>query len=187
MHLDSLIRQKPGEKIIHVLRRDPITFVPRILMFLALVVLPVILYALLAPQFSGLDARVAWRAFSVIAASIYFLSVLLFFYASFIVFYLDISIVTDDRIIEVEQFGLFSRRTSEFDLVHVQDVTTDVHGLFASLFNYGNVIAKTASITADLIFYNVSNPNKIREDIVHLSELDKQKPHPETPQVSHHI
>ena len=43
-HLSDIIKQKSYENIIYVLRRHPITFIPQILFFLILAIIPIILY-----------------------------------------------------------------------------------------------------------------------------------------------
>ena len=98
----------------------------------------------------------------------------LFFFVRFIDYYLDLWIITNDRIVDIEQHNLFSRSVTELDLFRIQDVTADMHGFFATIFNYGNVLVKTASSNTHIIFYNVSQPNRIREHLIHLSEEDRK-------------
>jgi len=96
------------------------------------------------------------------------------FFTQFIDYYLDLWVVTNDRIIDIEQFGLFSRITSELDLFRIQDVSSDITGLFSTMFNYGDVIVKTASNNQSIIFRNVSDPNTIRENLIKLSHEDRK-------------
>jgi membrane protein YdbS with pleckstrin-like domain len=139
--------------------------------------IPVAVYFLFANLFTDLFANETIFTLAVLLASVYYLSIFLFFYAQFVVFYLDIWIVTNDRIIDVYQHGLFARTISEFDLYRIQDVTVEIKGLFASLFNYGNVNIKTASGNANITFYNIPNPNEVRETLVELAEDDRKFHH----------
>ena len=59
--------------------------------------------------------------------------------------------MTNDRIVDIEQHGLFSRTISEVDLFRIQDVTVDIHGIIATLLNYGNLTVKTASDNIHII------------------------------------
>lgn len=174
MDIRHLIRQKSYEHVRYVLRRHPFTFLPYIALLLILLVLPIIVYFLLentVPQvFSG--ERIYTTL--VLVASVYYLSVCLFFFAHFVDYYLDMWIVTNDRIVDIEQFGLLSRTISELDLFRVQDVTTDVHGFFATFLNYGDVSVKTASENIDIVFRQVPNPNHIRHELLRLSDEDKK-------------
>ena len=179
MHLDSLIHQKSYEKINYILRRHPLTFLPQIGLFLILLSMPIFIYFIITSGFPTLLNSDKLYTATIIAASIYYLSVYLFFFMHFIDYYLDIWIVTNDRIVDVEQFGLFSRTISELDLFRIQDVTTDVHGFFPTFFNYGDVSVKTASQNLDIVFRSVSNPNHIRQQLLHLADTDRKYHYPE--------
>lgn len=174
MHLANLIHQKSYEKINHILRRHPLTFLPQIGLFLLLLALPILIYLITTSNFSTLLTNDKLYAAAVLAASIYYLSVYLFFFMHFIDYYLDIWIVTNDRIVDVEQFGLFSRTISELDLFRVQDVTTDIHGFFPTIFNYGDVSVKTASPNLDIIFRAVPQPNHVRQQLLQLANMDRK-------------
>ncbi|MBP9761072.1 MAG: PH domain-containing protein [Candidatus Magasanikbacteria bacterium] len=174
MTVSHLINQKPYERVVHVLRRDAITFIPTLLLFAILLIIPLAIYTMidgLFPLFFMQDTR---YALGILAISLYYLSILLFFFHQFIIFYLDMWVVTNDRIIDVEQLGLFSRTISEIDLFRIQDVTADVHGVFATLFRYGTVTVKTASNNSNIIFFDIPKPNEIREELIHLSHEDRK-------------
>ncbi|OGH78624.1 MAG: hypothetical protein A2469_02605 [Candidatus Magasanikbacteria bacterium RIFOXYC2_FULL_40_16] len=172
MNVAYIIKQKSYEKVKYVLRRHPFTFVPYILIFIAALVVPALVYLMIKNIYPGLFSNEALYTAGVLSASIYYLSVLLLGYGNFIDFYLDVWIVTNDRIVDIEQFGLFSRTISELDLFRIQDVTTDTHGFFATIFKYGNVTVKTASTNLSLVFRNVPDPNEIRRDLLNLAHED---------------
>lgn len=75
---------------------------------------------------------------------IYLMAVLLFAFFSWMDYYLDMWIVTEKRIIDVEQRGLFSREVSEIPIASVQDVTVDVHGLVQTVLGFGTIKIQTA-------------------------------------------
>jgi len=174
MHLSALIKQKSYEHIEYVLRRHWITFVPKILLFLILLAIPVALYALVANLFPNLLTHPLWFPVLVLCASAFLLSVYLFFFMHFIDFYLDQWIVTNDRVVDIEQFGLFARTISELDLYSIQDVTTDVHGVFPTIFNYGDVTVKTASTNVNIVFRDIPNPNEVRRVLIELADKDRK-------------
>ncbi len=179
MQVAHLIKQKAYEKIEYLLRRHPITFIPIGALFLVLSSVPVVLYFLAENIFPDFIHGAIIFPLAVLLASIYYLSIYLFFYAQFIDFYLDLWIVTNDRIVDIEQHGLFSRTISEVDLYRVQDVTVEVHGIIATLFKYGNITVKTASSNINIIFYNVHKPNEVRQALIQLSEDDRKHHHAE--------
>lgn len=172
MNISHLIKQKSYEKVKYILRRHPITFVPQLLLFIVALVVPALVYLMIANIYPDIFNNRPLFATGVLSGSIYYLSVLLFGYGSFIDFYLDVWIVTNDRIVDIEQFGLFSRTISELDLFRIQDVTTDTSGFFATIFKYGDVTVKTASTNMSLIFKSIPNPNKIRMELLDLAHED---------------
>lgn len=174
MILASLIKQKSYEKVVYKLHRHPITFVPIVLLFLILMLIPGVVYFMINNLYPALLQGQTLFPLTILSASIFYLSIYLFFYAQFIDFYLDIWIVTNDRIVDIEQHGLFSRSISELDLFRIQDVTTEVHGIFPSLFRYGDVYVKTASANVNIVFRNVPNPNKVRENLIQLADADRR-------------
>lgn len=178
MDVSHLIKQKSYERIEYVLRRHPFTFVGKLLLFLILFLVPVVVYWLLTTIFPAVVNNDTLYVIGVLLGSLYYLGILLFFYEQFIVFYLDMWVVTNDRIVDVEQLGLFSRTTSELDLFRIQDVTADVHGFFATLLDYGTLSIKTASNNVHIVFYDIAHPNKIREELIQLSHEDRKHHYP---------
>jgi membrane protein YdbS with pleckstrin-like domain len=174
MQLTHIIKQKAYETIAYKLHRHPITFFPIIFLFLVLMGVPFGVYFVINDLFPVVIAGPIIYPIGVLLASAYFLSVYLLFYVRFIDYYLDLWIVTNDRIIDIEQHGLFTRTVTEIDLFRIQDVTVEIHGVFATLFNYGNVTVQTASSTQHIVFYNVSDPNEIRRELVSLSDEDRK-------------
>ena len=69
------------------------------------------------------------------------LTFLFYFWADY---YLDMWIITTERIIDINQLGLFSREISEIPLRHVQDVTIEVHGIIETFLKFGTIKIQTA-------------------------------------------
>ncbi len=175
MDIKHLIKQKEYERIEHILRRHVVTFFPEVFLFVVLSSIPVVLWFLAQALFPLLFSHPAWFPIFVLGLSAYSLGVFVIFFTQFIDFYLDLWVVTNDRIVDVEQFGLFARTISEVDLFRLQDVTTDIHGFFPTIFKYGDVVVKTASDNKSIVFKNVYRPNHIREDLIRLSHQDRKK------------
>ena len=88
-------------------------------------------------------------------------------------FFLDVWVLTDQRVIAIEQKGLFARTVSEFDLSRIQDVTIEVHGIIPTMFNYGNLIARTASEHESFIFKQVGRPHEIKDALIQASTAQR--------------
>lgn len=174
MTLENIFHIKPYEKTIYVLRRHYITFVPYILIFIILMLVPIALYWLVGGMFPNFFNGAVAYPLSVLFASIYYLSLYLFFFSYFVEFYLDMWIITNDRLVDIKQISLFARTIAEVDLYQIQDVSSDVRGFFPSLFNYGNVTLQTAGPVPKFILYNVHRPHALRQALIELSSEDKK-------------
>ena len=93
------------------------------------------------------------------------LVVFIWFFAFFIWidYWFDIWIITDQRIVNVEQRGLFVREISELNLPKVQDVTSEVVGIIPSILNFGDVFVQTAGEQERFVFHQVPDPNRIKD------------------------
>ena len=174
MHIPDLLHQKSYEQVRYVLRRHPLTFVPNAIMFIILLALPFGVAVMLKTQYPELLAGDVARTILILSASGYLLLVYIFFFFQFVDYYLDMWIVTNDRIIDIEQLGLFNRTISELDLFRIQDVTSEVKGIFATFFDYGNVSIKTASQNLDIVFHDIPHPNIIRKTLIDLANEDRK-------------
>ncbi|HSD11997.1 MAG TPA: PH domain-containing protein, partial [Patescibacteria group bacterium] len=111
----------------------------------------------------------------VLMTSAYYLMLWVFFITKFIDYYLDVYLVTSDRVLDVSQQGMFSRTVAELDLARVQDVTSEVKGVLRSLLNFGNVYIQTAGEKENFVFEDVSHPDDIRKRLLELVEADRKR------------
>jgi membrane protein YdbS with pleckstrin-like domain len=174
MRLERFIKQKSYEKVIYVLRRHPITFIPTAALFIALFAIPLVLYVLIKPIYTDFFSAEQIYPLLVLGTSVYYLSIYLFFYGHFIDFYLDFWIVTNDRIIDNEQHGLFHHTTTELELHNIQDVTSQTKGIIGTFFKFGDVTIKTSSVTTSIVFRQIAQPAKIREALIQLADADRK-------------
>lgn len=109
------------------------------------------------------------------AKSFFMLSVWIYCFLVWIDYYFDVWIITSDRIINVEQKGLFTRRVSELRYQKIQDVTTEVVGFLPTIINYGDVRVQTAAEEREFIFRTVSDPYGIKNTIMSLQKQNEKK------------
>jgi uncharacterized membrane protein YdbT with pleckstrin-like domain len=167
----------PGEKIIKVIRKDFFILFKKFLLSAALIVLPaLVVFMILSLYPNLLDGPVSYPLI-VLTVSGYGLFVWLFSFFSFIDYYLDIWLITSERIIDVRQEGFFSRVVSELKLSQIQDVTSELHGVFQFVFKYGDVHVQTAGKTQRFVFDDIAHPERVRDIIIKLSEQKKHEKH----------
>lgn len=179
----NLPNKLPNEKIVKVLRRDIFILFKKVLFFILLIILPLLFfYIVIISLYPNLFYNQISYALFALIVSFYYLFIWLFFLFSFIDYYLDVWIITNERIIDIQQRGFFSRVISEQKLYRVQDITSEVHGFFPTIFKYGNVYIQTAGTKQRFFFHEIPNPEGVRNTIVKLMEKSKKMHH-----TTHHL
>jgi uncharacterized membrane protein YdbT with pleckstrin-like domain len=173
LELNQLIRPRPGETTVFFLRRHPIIFLGELVYVALLAAVPVGIGLMLVRLWPNLLAGPMTRPAIILLASAYYLVVWLFFIGYFVDYYLDAWVLTTERIINVEQNGLFSRTISELDLSRTQDVTSEVKGILPSVFGFGYVYVQTAGERERFVFEQVPHPHEVRKRILELVEADQ--------------
>jgi membrane protein YdbS with pleckstrin-like domain len=168
-----LPNQEPGEKIIRILRRDIFILFKKVIFAFILFVLPFVFLALMIAIYPELMSGEISSVLILLAVSAYYLFAWLFFFFMFIDYYLDVSIITNERIIDIDQNGFFSRTIAEQRLERVQDVTSEVKGVMPTVFRYGDVFVQTASETQRFDFREIPEPDAVRDMIIKLVEESK--------------
>lgn len=175
IHLDHLPGTLPGEKTLALLRRHWVTMFSLIVSLCIVVLLPfiaIIGLQLLNPEFFSDPIRLTLFA---LGGSIFFLFALLFLYQNYIDYYLDMWIVTDHRILDMEQNGLFARTVSELRLDRIQDVTAEIKGFIRTMFDFGYVYIQTAGEKERFVFEDVTHPNQVAKMILDLADTSRRE------------
>lgn len=80
-------------------------------------------------------------------------------------YYLDVLIITDKRIFDIEQHGLFRRTSSSFRLDKIQNATIIQKGIIQTLLDFGTLRLETAGEREDFIATHISKPYEIKRYI----------------------
>jgi len=174
MTLGRLIERKPYETQIIALRRHWITMLKRVVAYGVLAAIPFGMAVFLRENFPEILASTIGYPALVLAASAYELGMWLLLFTMFLDYELDMWVVTNDRLVNIEQHGLFARTIAELDLWRVQDVTSDVRGVFPTAFNYGNVYVQTAGARERFALEQVPDPHEVRKLILDMADLDRK-------------
>jgi membrane protein YdbS with pleckstrin-like domain len=165
---------KDGEKIILLLRRHIFIILYKIAFWGLVAILPPIFYLIFRNVLASLFFNELFSPIIVLFTSIFYLYIWLFAFHSFVDYYLDVWIVTDERIVNIEQKGLFARTVSEQKLYRVQDVTSELKGPFSTLLDFGTVYIQTAGEHARFVFKQVPNPYQVARKITKIAEQNKK-------------
>jgi len=110
------------------------------------------------------------RSVMTLIISTYILSSMAVLLVGIVDYYLDIYIVTDRRIVSINQQGLFNREISELHLHQIQDINAKVRGVFETIFHFGDVYIQTAGERANFTFSTIPQPYVIAKRIIELNE-----------------
>jgi hypothetical protein len=158
---------KEGEEALAVIRRSPlIAILPTTIATLCIIAPFFFLYPLL--RFGPIG--------SIIVAVLLLFGCFLGFRTLW-VYQLNAFILTAERIIDVDQRGMFHKIVSEATFDKVQDVSYIVKGIFATIFQYGTIVVQTAGANANLELEGVRHPRRVQELI---SKLQREAGVPQT-------
>lgn len=88
------------------------------------------------------------------------------FLYSYMLWYFSIYIVTNQRICQISQRGLFKKSVVDLGLDKIQSISYGVSGIRAGLMGYGTIVIQTA--VGDLVISMVKNSEKIYNDLQNL-------------------
>ena len=108
------------------------------------------------------------------AQNFFLLAIWLYGFMLWIDYFFDIWIITSERIINIEQKGMFARKASELRFQKIQDITTEVSGFMPTIFNYGDVRIQTAGENEEFIFRTIPDPYNIKNIIMSLQKQTEE-------------
>jgi uncharacterized membrane protein YdbT with pleckstrin-like domain len=162
---NKFIQLGEGEKVISVIHRNWFHIAKQ---YFAVFLMAAVFFGALISVPILFPAAFGSEVLTVIAflKNLFLLGLWIYGFIIWIDYYFDIWIMTDKRVINIEQKGLFMRSISELNYAKIQDVTAEVHGFLETVINYGDVQVQTAGEQERFIFRTVSDPNHIKDVIM---------------------
>lgn len=163
-----MITHPADEKELFVVRRHWFIFLAEAISMVFAAIFP-LLCVLILPVFgygqllAGISSFVWYLLFIAYTVWIFVLWILLFI--MWTNYYLDMLILTDKKVIRVEQNALFSREMSSFRLDRLQDITVEVNGLIATILNFGTIYIQTAGEMEEFVMHGVAHPYDVKNKI----------------------
>ena len=147
--------QDRDEEVILVLRQHPITQFKQLISFvLVTIFVPWLLKASGIPTIfpKSLIFALYWMI------ALVFLGMLL---RTFLLWFFNVYIITDERIIDVDFLSMTYKNISAAKTENIEDVTSRSSGVFASIFDYGDIHIQTAGEETEFEFESVPHPAKV--------------------------
>ena len=156
--------QYADEHILLVKRRHYIVLLGFFLTLALLTIVPYFIYFFLPLVLEAASTEIFNKLFIFITSLYYIFLAAMAFYA-IIDYYLDVWIITNQRILSVEQKGLFHRIVVEVRYSQIQDITSTVSGLFATYLQFGNIRIQTAAEQERMVLKQITHPIETRRVI----------------------
>jgi hypothetical protein len=170
-HFDG---QKPQEKIFLVLHRHWFNILSQLFVIFFMLLLLFGSYVFSFYFYSALNMA-DFESLIAFLRNLFFLLLWMIFFLIWIDYYFDVWIVTDQRIVNIEQKGLFARTISELELEKIQDITSDVKEVIPTFFNFGDLYVQTAAEQERFLFRNIPDPYSVKDLIMKLQNKAEQK------------
>jgi uncharacterized membrane protein YdbT with pleckstrin-like domain len=140
--------QFDDENVLFTFRKHPIVMRKGLIISMLAILLGTI-PALIKPEYSYF--------FGGLAAGLVLGMILFFPY--WIMWYFSVFIVTDQRLIQISQKGLFSKSVVDLSLNQIQSLNYEVKGIQATLLGFGTIMVQT--YMGDLVVHEVHHPAHI--------------------------
>ncbi len=145
--------QFDDEEVLYVFRKHPVVM-RKGLIFACIAILLGTVPALVKPEMSFF--------FGGLAAG--FLLALIVFSPSWIAWYYSIFIVTDQRLIQITQKGLFHKTVVDLALDQIQMINYQVNGFQESVLGFGTIMMQT--YMGDLVIHDVHHPAQTQKKLI---------------------
>ncbi len=143
---------QPDEKLLKITRQAEIVLIKPTLLVLALIYIP---WAFLIKY----DLHIRFNKILI------FWTLLVFLWAlhKYILWLINVYIITDKRLISVNYRSLVHKLVQETPLNRIHNISSETKGLVSSLFKIGDVIVQIASLTHPLVLHNLKHPEKLKD------------------------
>lgn len=128
----------------------------------------IIIFSVL-PQIAPTTTDALPPAFLAFLLNTFLLFLWLYSFLIWVDYYFDVWIITSERIVNIEQKGLFNREVSELQFSRIQDVTSVVDGFIPTILNFGDVYVQTAAEEERFVFRQIPDPYTIKDMVMQLS------------------
>lgn len=159
----ALPDRRPEEHIVAVVRHHWWVLLRETIVILFLFVLPFLVIPFFIAGVAGTTTSLSIPiGFEVFFSALWALIMWHLLFMRWTDYYFDMWIITNIRIIDIDQRGFFHRDiTTLLDLDHIQDINTKTVGIIGNILNFGTLMLQTAGINVEFIMDEVAHPQKV--------------------------
>lgn len=153
--------QEENENILLLLRKSFITNIPWIFFSIILAFIPLFVIQIVPTQntpFAFLSGGYVFALFM-----LYYLVVATYILISFITWYFNTSLITTNRIVDIDFSDLVYKNIAETKMDLIQDVSLTQAGALRTMFDFGDVLVQTAGSLDNFDLHAVPRPDRVVE------------------------
>lgn len=115
---------------------------------------------------------------------LWYMGLALFSVQNALLWFYNVYIITDERVVDVDFFGLLYKNINATQIRKIEDVNYSQKGLLAGFLNYGNIVIETASAQKSddtpsersaFTFDAVPNPDRVARVLTELMEQEEKE------------
>ncbi len=158
--------QDPEEEILMILRAHWLTNIPWLVIAVLLFLAPTVLRSF--PLLDSFPVR-----FQIMFVIIWYLITLMYVFERFLSWFFNMTIITDERIVDVDFLNLTTKKIADADIDKIQDVSYTNAGAAGTIFDFGDVRVQTAAEVTEFVFEKVPNPAGVAKILQRLRTEEK--------------
>lgn len=146
------IEFEPNEEILATVRKHWFVIFSELIGVLLMVLLPIFFLIIFGLNHQLDEYSTIHQNYIQLAAFMLVIWLLLAILTGFTIwthYYLDLWLITDRRIIVIDQVHFFNRKVSSFRLERLQDIKVVINGIIPTFLNFGTLHAHTAGNTEE--------------------------------------
>jgi uncharacterized membrane protein YdbT with pleckstrin-like domain len=166
LHKFELSKLDEGEEVVFEVRKHWLIMVLTSLSLVGFLVAAVLAVYVINVDFIKNSLNVDIDKLEIALLSGFILLASVVFFISWTDYYLDVWVITNRRLIDIEQKGLFHRDIATLKLEKIQDVTVAYEGIIPTLFGFGELRVQTAGTATEFKMTHVPNPKMVANVII---------------------
>lgn len=151
---------KENEELVRLIRRHPLVFFKPAVFSLILLLLPFFLMFLLFQ----------WGTIGLILFFLLLFLGTLLMARLIVVWYFNVFLVTDQRVVLIKQHGLFDRKVMEIEYEKMQDISYRLKGFSQTLFHYGSVRIQVINSETVMIVSKIARPEELQQLLLRIKK-----------------
>lgn len=162
------VGKHPEEVVIFLQRRHVALLLGRMLRWVFLAIIPGAVL-LLVSQFSDsfrFDIGTTSGILLTLGGGAYLLVLLLLGFQDWVDYYLDALILTNERVLRIEQKGIMNRVVSQLTLDRIQDVSVETKGMLATMLGFGKLTIETAGEQERFVFDAIPHAESVQAKVL---------------------